>query len=127
MAIKEFSHMVRVNQDSLGSREKSLKLFNESLSEGKDVILDRCNISAKQRKEWLKIAKLYKASCHAVYLEVPTNICVQRMSRRENHETISNKLSIDKLRSIVLKFNNELELPTFNEPFDSILLIKFKL
>lgn len=127
LATTEFKDYIRISQDELGSKFQCLKLCNDSLAEGKDIIIDRCNHTVQQRKEWLKMARLYGASTQAVYLDASHELCVKRISTRENHPTIDPKtMGLDKLHRIVRQFNNDLVVPTLDEDFDSILHIRVR-
>lgn len=123
----EFADYIRISQDDLGSKEACLKLFNESLSANKNCIIDRCNVTVGQRREWINIAQLFGATVQAVYLQAEPTLCVKRLSTRHNHPTISTQtMSIDKMRVIVRKFNNDTEIPTLDEHFSSVLHIRVR-
>lgn len=128
LAQTKFPEYVRISQDDHGSdRTKTLAAFNKALADDKDVILDRCNNTVKQRAEWLKIARIYGADIQAIVLVANTELCISRIINRKNHPTLGiEKQNIDKIRSIVRRFNSETEHPTFDEPFDSILFIRVK-
>lgn len=44
---------IRVNQDDLGSADECKKLLKKAMKHGKSVIIDRCNVHAKERKMWV--------------------------------------------------------------------------
>lgn len=113
---------VRVSQDELGSVNACINAVKDALGSGKNVVIDRCNQTPKQRKRWIDIARLYGASVSCVYLDCSEQTALKRVRDRKTHETLVN-LTIDKLRRIVRGFKHEMVVPCFNEGFDSILLI----
>lgn len=125
LATTQFAGMTRINQDELGSRDRCLKLCNEALARGESIVIDRCNQTPHQRKEWIKLGQIYQASIHCVYLEASPILASKRIFERKNHPTIKN-YSIEKCKAIVQQFNNQMIIPSFDEGFDSILMIKVK-
>lgn len=125
IAKTQFGHMTRINQDELGSRDRCLKLCNEALARGEDVIIDRCNHTLKQRNEWTKMARIYNASVHCIYLDIGTQFAAKRIAERENHPTIQG-YSLARCLKLVVKFNSEFQVPTMDENFDSLLHIRVK-
>jgi predicted kinase len=73
-----------LNQDALKSRQRVWEEANKSLEHGRNVIIDRCNFDASQRKHWIDLA--YN---HEVYSIVAITIldqnfesCVERATTR---------------------------------------------
>jgi thymidylate kinase len=76
---------------------------------------------------WLQMGKLYGASVQAIYLDADSDFCLKRISNRKDHPTINpEKMSMDKMRSIIRGFANEFVQPDLSEGFDSILFIRVK-
>ena len=50
---------VRVNRDTLKTREKCLKVAEESLVQGKNVVIDNTNPTAQDRKAFIDLALKY--------------------------------------------------------------------
>lgn len=125
LATTQFAHLTRINQDELGSREACLKALNEALARGESCVIDRCNQTPRQRSQWIKMARVYGASVHAVYLDVSAKVASKRIFERKNHPTIQD-YSLAKCEQIVRKFLNETVVPSFDEDLDSILLVRSK-
>ena len=119
-SLSKYSTYERISQDELGNREKCEVRFTELLSQGKNVIVDRTNISRKQRRTWLNLAKEHKAMVKCVFLRVPYDVCVARVLARRGHPTITAELTDEKKQNIVSKFQSELEEPHIEEGFDSL-------
>lgn len=108
----------KINQDILGSRKACLRSAEYCLDLGLDIVIDRTNISKKQRSYWIELAKKYKAEVHIVeFLSTPEN-CVKRALARKNHPTIKD-MSVEKITIIVNNFLQEYEGISADEKFDS--------
>lgn len=115
------NEIVRVSQDvNKGDRTKTWDEYKRLLDSGVDVILDRCNISVKQRSPWINYAKQHNYKIEGVYLAVSREVCVERILTRANHETVPSTLGVDKIEGIVRAFTQEYERPELTEGFDSI-------
>lgn len=126
IATSQFQNLTRINQDELGSRDACLRLCNEALARGESVIIDRCNHTVKQRNEWVKMARVYNTSVHCIYLDIGSQLATARVFDRKDHPTIRD-FTLEKVRSIVLRFRNELQIPSMElEAFDSFLHIRVK-
>jgi len=116
---------IRISQDvNGGDRKRTMSMFQMHVDGKYDIVLDRCNISKKQRSEWIKIAKEAGYTIEAVQLVVPREVCVERMMTREGHETIPNTMDPDKMEDIVRSFNKDLETPTLDEGFSKITIMR---
>lgn len=52
------------------------------------VILDRCNTTKQDRKDFLSLASTWAKHPVAVYFDVPAEICAQRAMRRSDHPSL---------------------------------------
>lgn len=110
-----------INQDTLGSRKACLRKMEELLKANKNVIVDRTNISKKQREYFISLAQKYKAErIECVEFKSSVEKCIERVRQRENHPTITKETPLDKIKEIVVKFECDYEEPTMSEGFDSI-------
>lgn len=75
-----------VSQDDSGSRDACERAISRCRS-GKTAILDRCNASRDERRQWLALADVGESAV-AVYFDVDATICTQRINRRIHHPTI---------------------------------------
>lgn len=66
---------IRVNQDTLKTVDKCLKVAEESLATGRSVVVDNTNIDRATRKKWLDIAEKYGATPRCVALTTSKDIC----------------------------------------------------
>ncbi len=105
---------VRVCQDVLGPRPKCLAAAEKALAAGRDVIVDRCNVSFAQRLPFLQLAARRDCAVRAVVLQAPLEVCVARAVARANHETIPGG-DEHKARQIIAGMQRELALPVREE------------
>lgn len=111
-----YSHTVYVNQDSQGPN-RHFQIFEEAIKEGKVVIVDRMNFNKQQRQRYIEVAKKAGYTVHAYVLcETPTT-CLERMLKREGHETIKDEKGA---RSALQTFITKYEAPEFSEGIDLI-------
>jgi len=60
---------VRVNQDTLKTLAKCIKVTKEIISDGKSVIIDNTNRDVKTRKEFIDIAKENRIPCRCLWVK----------------------------------------------------------
>jgi len=116
---------IRINQDMFdGDRAAATEAFNKALETGKNIVLDRCNITREQRTPWLNKAMYsgYEERIALVF-QVDPDECIARIQAREGHETIPKDTPIEKIKSIVYGFNKSKQDPVFAEGF-TVMMIK---
>ena len=120
-----YPDFVRVNQDMLGSREACIKEVKECLEQGFDVIIDRCNLTKKQRSHWVNLGLQYGVEyINCIVLDVNAEECVARIHARKDHETITPDMLFEKKHLIVYNFLKDYEQPELAEGFNSILITR---
>jgi predicted kinase len=125
IAKKYFPNHKYVNQDELGSRETCIKSVTDHLSEGHDVIIDRCNLTRKQREYWINLGIGYNcSSITCIVLDVDPEECIARIAVRKNHPTITEDMNLDKKRSIVYQFAQGREFPDLSEGLTNIVITR---
>lgn len=117
-----YPNHIRVNQDLLGNRNDCIKVMQMNLREGKSVIIDRTNVSKKQREYFINAAKELNSNVEikAIYLSTPKETCISRIEERENHPNLTCNTPYDKIVEIVEKFEKDLEIPSVEEGFISV-------
>lgn len=110
---------VRISQDEFnGDRGKTTEAFNLAMEQGKNIVLDRCNITKDQRRPWLNKAMYHGYEERiAMVFQVDPDECVQRIKERQGHETIPSDTPEEKIKSIVYGFHKSKQEPTFAEGF----------
>jgi predicted kinase len=78
--------------------------------------VDATNLSSHERRQWIKMAKGFGYEVHAVFFDVPLEVCLERNRRRERQvkeETIQRMAA-------------KLKPPAFEEGFAKITVVRVK-
>jgi predicted kinase len=78
--------------------------------------VDATNLSIHERRQWIKMSKSFGFEVHAVFFDVPLEVCLQRNSQRER------SVSEDVMR----KMAEKLRPPVFEEGFEKITVVRVK-
>ncbi|ATZ80467.1 dual specificity serine/threonine and tyrosine phosphatase [Bodo saltans virus] len=109
-------NVVRANQDELGKQDV-FKIISDNMLNKSIVIVDRCNITAVERKEFLSYLKMNQKAL-AILFNIPIDECIYRAQKRENHPT----LKPESAERIISEISEKIE-PIVNENFDNIITI----
>ncbi len=104
-----------VNQDKMG-RKECINQIRPKQSE--TVILDRCNLTKTERKEWLQYANVEPSETTVIFCNIPFEECRWRITRRKNHETIREGGGL----KIIGDLQDKLEIPSKDEMFKEIIV-----
>jgi len=78
--------------------------------------VDATNLTPQERQHWIKLAKDYNYEVHAVFFDVPLEVCVERHQRRDR------VVPEDIMRRMAAK----LKPPAFQEGFAKITVVRVK-
>ena len=78
--------------------------------------VDATNLTPQERQHWIKLAKDYNYEVHAVFFDVPLEVCVERHQRRDR------VVPEDIMRRMAAK----LKPPSFEEGFAKITVVRVK-
>jgi predicted kinase len=78
--------------------------------------VDATNLTPQERQHWIKLAKDYNYEVHAVFFDVPLEVCVERHQRRDR------VVPEDMMRRMAAK----LKPPAFPEGFAKITVVRVK-
>jgi predicted kinase len=78
--------------------------------------VDATNLTPQERQHWIKLAKDYNYEVHAVFFDVPLEVCVERHQRRDR--VVSEEI----MRRMAAK----LKAPSFAEGFAKITVVRVK-
>jgi predicted kinase len=78
--------------------------------------VDATNLTPQERQHWIKLAKDYNYEVHAVFFDVPLEVCVERHNRRDR------VVPEDVMRRMAAK----LKPPSFDEGFAKITVVRVK-
>jgi predicted kinase len=78
--------------------------------------VDATNLTPQERQHWIKLAKDYQYEVHAVFFDVPLDVCIERHQRRDR------VIPEDVMRRMSAK----LKPPAFEEGFAKITVVRVK-
>jgi len=78
--------------------------------------VDATNLSAHERRQWIKMAKGYGYEVQAVFFDVPLEVCLDR--NRQRDRSVS--------EDIMRKMAEKLKPPVFEEGFEKITVVRVK-
>ena len=78
--------------------------------------VDATNLTPQERQHWIKLAKDYGYEVHAVFFDVPLEVCIERHGRRDR------VVPEDVMRRMAAK----LKAPAFTEGFAKITVVRVK-
>ena len=78
--------------------------------------VDATNLTPQERQHWIKLAKDYQYEVHAVFFDVPLEVCLERHQRRDR------VVPEDVMRRMAAK----LKPPAFEEGFAKITVVRVK-
>lgn len=78
--------------------------------------VDATNLSAHERRQWIKMAKSFGYEAQAVYFDVPLAVCMARNNKRER------RVADD----VMEKMAERLRPPSFKEGFTKITVVRVK-
>jgi predicted kinase len=78
--------------------------------------VDATNLTPQERQHWIKLAKDYQYEVHAIFFDLPLEVCVERHQRRDR------VVPEDVMRRMAAK----LKPPAFEEGFAKITVVRVK-
>lgn len=113
---------IHINQDTLKTAAKCLKVCETELKAGKSVVIDNTNPSAEVRKKYIDIAKKYNVRCRCLLFIVSKDVAIHNNYYRH----VKSDGKIDIVPDIVYNiFNKKYEKPELKEGFYQIDELNF--
>jgi predicted kinase len=78
--------------------------------------VDATNLTPQERQHWVKLAKDFGYEVHAVFFDVPLEVCIERHQRRDRVVP----------EEVMRKMAAKLKPPTFDEGFSKITVVRVK-
>jgi predicted kinase len=78
--------------------------------------VDATNLSPHERRQWIKMARGFGYEVHAVFFDVPLELCLERNRKRERQVQ----------EDVMKQMSSRLRPPTFKEGFSKIVLVRVK-
>jgi predicted kinase len=78
--------------------------------------VDATNLSPKERRHWIRMAREFGYEVHAVYFDVPLETCIERNHKRQRVVPLE----------VMQRMSAKLRPPTFEEGFSKIVVVRVK-
>jgi predicted kinase len=78
--------------------------------------VDATNLTPHERQSWIKLANDYQYEVHALYFDVPLEVCLERNHKRERQVT----------DDVMQRMASKLRPPAFEEGFTKIKVVRVK-
>src|SRR5581483_5938023 len=78
--------------------------------------VDATNLSPKERRSWIKLAHDFGYDAHAVFFDVPVEVCIERNQKRGRNVP----------DDVIQRMAQKLRPPKFEEGFSKITIVKLK-
>jgi predicted kinase len=78
--------------------------------------VDATNLSPKERRHWIRMAREFGYEVHAVYFDVPLETCMERNRRRQRVVP----------EDVMRRMSAKLRPPTFDEGFSKIIVVRVR-
>jgi len=78
--------------------------------------VDASNLASHERRQWIKMAKGFGYEVHAVFFDVPLEVCLERNRRRERQVK----------EEVITRMAAKLKQPGFDEGFAKITVVRVK-
>jgi predicted kinase len=78
--------------------------------------VDATNLTPQERQHWIKLAKDYQYEVHAVFFDVPLEVCLERHQRRDRVVP----------EEVMRRMAAKLKPPAFEEGFAKITVVRVK-
>lgn len=78
--------------------------------------VDATNLTPQERQHWIKLAHDYNYEVHALFFDVPLDVCIERHQRRDRVVP----------EDVMRRMANKLKPPTFEEGFAKVTVVRVK-
>ncbi|KAF9269039.1 ATP dependent DNA ligase [Marasmius fiardii PR-910] len=112
---------IRISQDDSGSRVSCETQIGYTPKSGQRVLLDRCNTSLADRKQWLLLASNWCKNPVCVLFDYDREICEARAQRRVGHPTL---IPGSRVRNAVEQMHKGFVKPTLSEGFKAVVVVR---
>lgn len=107
---------VRINLDTLHTRNKENMAMDEAFQAKKDMVIDNTNPTAEERKKYIVKAKEHGYRVIGYFMQSRLQECTARNELREGKAKIPAKA--------IAATSNKLEIPSYEEGFDALYFVR---
>ncbi|KAI4242256.1 MAG: hypothetical protein L6R40_004127 [Gallowayella cf. fulva] len=117
----------RINQDTLKTRDKCIKVASNCLLEGIPVVVDNTNADRETRAIWVQLAKKFDVPIRCVHFTAPAKLCEHNDTVRAiagNHFNPEKRAILP--HSAFSSFASRFKQPTVDEGFQDVVAVEFR-
>ena len=107
---------VRVNLDTLKTRNREEQLVSECFREGKSFAVDNTNPTRADRQRYIPLAQYWGYRIVGYFMESKLQTCIERNNQRSGSAKIP--------ATAIAATSNKLQLPGVEEGFDELYFVK---
>ncbi|HEX8638451.1 MAG TPA: AAA family ATPase [Pyrinomonadaceae bacterium] len=111
-----FDTHIRINLDMLRTKHREKLIFEACLEAKQKFVVDKMNVSLKDRQNYIETAKLYGFKIVGYYFNSNLKKALERNSRRQGKARVPDKGLFDALK--------RLQVPAFEEGFDELFYVR---
>ncbi|MCJ1485322.1 hypothetical protein MMC06_005496 [Schaereria dolodes] len=116
----------RINQDTLKTRQRCMKIASECLSLGKSVAVDNTNADVETRAIWIQLAQRFGLSIRCIYFTAHPKLCEHNDTVRALNQDVFNPEKRTILpHSAFSNFSSRFQEPQLKEGFHDIVRVDF--
>ena len=115
---KYLPDLIRINLDTLKTRNKENKMLESCLTEKLSFVVDNTNPTKNDRARYIPLAKAAGYRVIGCFMESRISPCIARNELRRGKEQVPT--------SAILNISNKLEMPSKSEGFDELYFVKFE-
>jgi bifunctional polynucleotide phosphatase/kinase len=117
---------LRVNQDTLKTRDRCLKAARGYLQEGSSVAVDNTNANVEARNYWISLGREFNVPVRCVYFTTPLRLAEHNDSVRALNVALMNPEKRELLPGIAFKsYQGRFQEPKLSEGFDDLTKVDF--
>lgn len=115
---KRLSEYVRVNLDTLHTRNKERLLIEECLGNKCSFAVDNTNPTREERARYIEAAKAHGYEVEGYFLQSILADCLERNRKRLGKACVPDKA--------IVCTSNKLEMPSYEEGFDRLYFVRIE-
>ena len=109
---------VRVNLDTLKTRNREARLIDACFGEGKSFCVDNTNLTREERAKYIAKAKANGWQVIGYFMKSVVKDCIARNEQRDGDARLPARA--------VAAMSNRMELPSWDEGFDELYFVEIR-
>ena len=116
-AMTYLKNYTRINLDTLHTRNREKLALEEAIKNRENIVIDNTNPTIKERARYIGAVSGHGYKIDGYFMQSQLQDCIERNEHRTEKEKIP--------RHAIAATSNKLELPDYEEGFDSLYFVSF--